>query len=556
MLELAHKQFRQSQTWEQDLVGNLANTELSRDLNLFRKLFNPIWADINTEPNFDNFDNFERAYLLRYAGSFLCHFGRAKSLVDFQERGKDLLSQASEQFFRVGLIDEYYESQIILAYSYYYESRGTEFAAILESVECFYEANHQHKNYLLAKVNHLEWLKDNDLTEAVKCINQIQSLIKKCSESKIKCQFHTQTGIVFRRVKRFDDSLFHFEQGIFYAKEIENQRFLANLLNSLGNLYRSWDKRELAHLKVDEALDIAKRLGDVGWQANYLDTKANIYFDQKKYDLALEIINKAILFFPEGDDYAGYADALWLKARIYFKQDLRELGFDLFFKIIEIASQRLGERSVYKYLSQLADLAYFPAGESYKEQVVNFRRYLIETALVKANGNSAEAARELQMLPATMSDNLRNQFPDLQRDLTMEKERHPRTKKETVKVKSDEITSYILNKKEVEFPIKFSDKPYYFHLPKEKTDKIFKFNEEIVIAVIPVDAITKGDLFLFRDEKISVGEVKYNETWQILDYYSDKTLQLSEIKLYGKLVGHTPTEFLKNEKVVFYGFKG
>lgn len=535
------------------LIRNLQKAELCRDLKTSENLFYSLWDNIEETPNFGGFDLLEQAALYRYAGGFLCFLGKAKNLSHYQERGKDLLSISIDFFFSSGEIDKAHEAQIIQAYAYWLESGKEEFDAILETVESYYELNQTHENFLLLQINRLLYFKDTDLNESVRRVQAIQPLVDKSVNLKIKTQFHNHAGIICRRLGRFESALFHFEKSASFARESHNERFLANVLNNLGNLYRSWGKYKLAHLKVSEALDISTRLGDVGWRAVYLDTKANIYYDEKLFYEALDCINKAILFFPEGDDRAGYADALWLKTKIYFNVDNREMGFELFNKVMEVAFQ-IGEKPVIRYVSELIQMMHFPVGDSYKEMVSNFKRYVVENALFKANGNDAEAARELQMLPATMSNILRNQFPTLRKELQMDKERMPRTK---VVRKSEDtgITRFVLTNKVVEFQVEFSESPYYFQLSKTITRKFFDLEEELLIAVIPVDEFSDGDLFLFKTDELSIGEIVANGEWGISDFGTKQFFGITVVKLLGRLVGYTPLSSIEKEKVKFFSFR-
>lgn len=550
-MELSLNKTPKNSIWIEELLNNLANAEMSRDLNQFEKLFRPYWDQVENEPNFRDFLEIEQAFLYRYAGSFLCHYGKAKARADYQERGKDFLSYASDIFIQNDLIDMYYESQIILAYSYYYENRGGELEAILTSVESNYEADKSHDNYLLCKVNHLEWLKDNDLPSAKKCVDELEPLIKKNSNLKLHTQFHTQTGITLRRlgIENFEKALFHYELGINYAREIKNKRFEANLFNNLSFLYLHWKKYKLAHLKVDEAIRLGEKLGDIGWLAEYFDTKANIFFAQQEYENALDSINKSIIFFMQGEHFSGYCEALFLKTKLYYHFDYREEANEYFIQIIQLAYQKISEQKALYYLREFMKLAYFPAGDSYQEKVKNYKGYLLENALQKSNGVASEAARELSLLPGTMSEILRNQFPELLKDLDMKKERNPRTGKAHSLPK---ITRFLIAK-QFRLPEVNSEKPYFFQIPEAISSKYLGLMENLIIAIIPVSSVRQNDLFLYKkDKNYQIGIIIYDSgRWLIRGFDEDCSFNLSEIKLLGKIIGKLPVKNLEKDKIEF-----
>lgn len=385
----------------------------TKDFSAFINAFDKIWTDIGENPDFSNFP--EEAELLHLAGEFLIHFGKAYNLVNYQSRGKDLLTRAIDLFTFQGQHEKALNSQIILAFAYFQEGAKEEYEAYLLDAESQFKGDKTHPNFLKLQLNLLVVEMDEPrLKEAKQRISSNLIFFEQTDNLKIKIQFLIQAGIIHRRTKSYNEAYLFFEEALKLSKKTQNQQYEFFICNNIANTYRSEEKFKEAHEFIEKAIELA---GDqYGWRANCLDTKAQIYFDQQDYENAEATINESITLFRQGDDFGGLCEALWNKCKILLQLDLRELAMESFIECYQTAGERIGRDSAQFYLGKMMEQMVFVPDDSLFAQVDSVKRQLIENALIKTNGKITEAAKVLGIDHRTLSAMMKN-FPSLYADL-------------------------------------------------------------------------------------------------------------------------------------------
>jgi tetratricopeptide (TPR) repeat protein len=395
-----------------------AETALStRDFSAFVSAFDKVWTDIGENPDFSRFP--QEAELLHLAGEFLIHFGKAYNLINYQSRGKDLLTQAIDMFNLQGKPEKALNSQVVLAFAYFQEGAKEEYALFLLDAESQFKGDKYDHNYLKLELNLLIYeLEIGKLMKAHKRISENLYLFQRTDNLKIKADFFNEAGITFRRLKIYDRAYQLLEEALYLAREINNQQYESLICNNLANTYRSDKKYEEALEYADRAIDLAENQD--GWRAVFLDTKALIYADQEDYENAEGAINQAIALFRAGDDFGGLCEALWNKGEIMLKVELREMALQNFIECYQIASERIGGNSPASYLDKILDLILIIPHGNLFEKVDSVKKQLIEKALLESNGKITEAARILGIEHQTLSAMMKN-FPALYDDLGIQR---------------------------------------------------------------------------------------------------------------------------------------
>lgn len=395
------------------LLSQAEEALLTRDFPTFLNAFGEIWVDIDLTPNFSQFS--QEAELLHLAGEFLAHYGKAYNLINYQSRGKDLLTQAIDLFIFQGKPEKALNSQIVLASAYFQEGAKEEYAVYLIDAECQFKGDKTHYNFLKLQLNLIVYeLESAQINEAIKRISDNLAFFQKTDNLKIKTQFFIEAGITNRRLKSYDEAYLFFNEALKLSKKIQNLHYEALICNNLANTYRSDSKFKQALRFADKAITLAGN--QQGWKANFLDTKALIYYDQKDYENAELNIEESIFLFRQGDDFGGLCEALWNKTKILLQLDLRELAFETFIECYQTARERIGRESAHFYLTkQLELMSFVPEGNLF-EKVDSVKRQLIEKALIEANGKITEAAKILRIDHRSLSAMMKN-FPSLYADL-------------------------------------------------------------------------------------------------------------------------------------------
>jgi tetratricopeptide (TPR) repeat protein len=396
------------------LLEEAKDAELSRDIEESRRIFSSFWQDIETDPDVSDFETVVQAELLRLCGFFLSCYGRSQGKANYQLRGKDLLTRAIGIFEEFDHSEKTAEARVMLALCYWYEGEIEECESILRFTEEQFKENHLHPVYLQIRLNRLMtllWKKDYQ--KAIEIIEELKIPMELCQDWRLKTMYHNQAGIFYGLLGKNDKAVFNHNEALRFARRIKSSRFIATVLNNLALLYMQMSDFKAANLRIGEAISIFENLNDTGWIPHALDTKALVLAKQNKCEEALDAIENAISYFAKGDDYSGLVDGFWTKVQILLRLDRKSEALILFSELANLASERIGEFAVKKYADLFAELFYVSKNLPLTDEVKNYKKQMVSQSLRRNNASIIETASDLGISHQSLSDILRNQFPEL-----------------------------------------------------------------------------------------------------------------------------------------------
>lgn len=405
------------------LISRAADVLNKRDFESFRKIIADIWNDIEETPDFSKFRK-QMPELIHLAGEFLIHYGKTNNLRNYQERGKDLLTNAIDIFFAQKKNDKALNSQIVLAFAYYQQGSNDGFEAYLLDVESQFRGNRKQDNFLKLQINLLICeIAKSQLNNAKQRISTNLKYFNQSENLKLKTQFYNESGIAHRKLRQFKKAHNYFEKALELAQICNILDYQSIILNNFANTYRNEKKWDLAFDLIDKALSIAQNFP--GLIPHYFDTKANIYLDFGDVEMAQEYISKALEIFRAGDNLSGLCDALFTEIKVLIALDWREDALIHFVQLYNTATDRIGNKEAMKYAKEYLNLCpSIPPGTFY-ERLDNLKRQMIETALNETRNNETAAAKQLGISRQSFNFNL-NRFPHLaekkQRDFENKKD--------------------------------------------------------------------------------------------------------------------------------------
>ena len=545
--------------------------ELCRDPESLRKNLLTVWREDENEPNFDEFESPIKAEFLRLYGFYLTFYGRARNLKHLQLKAKDALTRAIDIFDAENLAVKSAESKIILAFCYWNRGEVNEAEAILSLVENDFSENKIHPVYLQLQINRIMLLSWNEnFDKGVEIIKEISPLMNYCTDQRLKLMFHFETAILHYRRSKFHEAVFHFNESIYLAKKAGNYHLLALTYNNLSLLYLDMRHFTEAHSFSVQSLEILKEINHTGWIAHILDSRSLIYLEEKKYEKALNMIDEALSYFSKGEDFAGLTTALWTKVKCLLRLQRTADALMVFVELQQTSIDYIGETTARRYTERLADELYFKQNLPLLDEVAEFKKSRIRSALVASDGKISKAAQILQLKNhQTLSDILKNQFPDLYTELGFSRRlrRSNKTKKQKTNLKAgkagneETISRIALSGKRYLFDYDFeSGNIETFYFGKNLMIKTFGVKTDAVVAVIPGDQLPE----IFQEQNIiisdgdifTVGKVDYDE-WVDVFFFSGNNgepLPLDEANIAGEIVGYCPMsetakEFIKFNKI-------
>lgn len=561
------------------LIGDAKNAELYRDIRTLNNILGVFWNDYDQYPVFEEYEPQIQAELFRLCSFFLTFYGRSQNLSNYQSRAKDLAINALEIFDAQNVTVGAAEARITLSFCYWNSGEISEAISILDTVKTEFENTNQ-VIFLRTQINKLLLLVwDSNLEEAYHSIETIRSEIELCNDLRLKAVFYSESAIIYRRLKRYDDAEFHYRAAIRLATKAKNFRFMAANFNNLAMFYRDRQDYDSSHLYSKKALKIYTKLGDEGWIPHVLDTIALIFLDEKKHTEALENIEKAIDYFYKGEDTTGLLDALWTKTRCFLSISELEKALTVFGELQYVARSRVGDIAVNKYSKLLAKELYILKHFSLPEEVSEFKKTLVSAALIEANGEIGKAAKLLKLKKhQALSEILENQFPELRAELGFTR-RARRTvskkKKKTETVNEKETKTVTLDRKDIRqesqikriilpdrkysFDFHFRSATFEVYYFKKSQMQMFGLNSSAVIAVFPVSELKIGmTVLVTAGNDFFVGKVEFDEflrIYFILDQ-SGMPIPIDKENLVGEPIGYCPVDKAKDEFINFSKIMG
>lgn len=549
------------------LIETASRAYQCRDLDALESSLIGVWPNFEADPDFSRFTSIQEAHLNMVSAYYLSKAGSNKNLKHYQARARKILTRAIDLFVELGDVEMASESRINMAFCYWYEGGIVECDQILRQTEQEFVGNHLNPVYLKIKNGLLQtkWWK-GEYQEALDIIQEIEIPVEFCGNGYLQSIFNNEAGIVHRRLGKFDKAIDYYKKAIACANQVNNAILAASSKNNLAMVYNNIGNYAMAHQTEDEAIALAKSFNGTRWLANFLDTKSLIYFDENKYEQALQSISDAIDIFRQGEDAGGLTEALWNKVRCLLELGEKEEAILVFAELSKIAQDRIGEFGAKKFANEFAELFHAKRGLPLDDEIRRFKKMEVEAAVRKSDNNLTEAAEILKISESRLNRILLNEFPELMQEL------NAKMRLET----GDAIAAKELAKAEVakqaahrdirplqlhDVAIFFENSPGFgldadahtYYVSADRMRRVFGYDDDAVIAVIPGVAPNPGDFILA--ESISgtdhyLSRVSYDkEIGYLLD--EDKQLSLEETKITGKAIAYCPFENVADETLVF-----
>ncbi|MCA1604630.1 MAG: tetratricopeptide repeat protein, partial [Acidobacteria bacterium] len=239
------------------------------------------------------------------------------------ETAKDLISESSAIFERLGLAEKVAETRVDLGICYWREG------ALDEARITFDDAlqrlgDQQSEQRLRALLNKaiIEEVSSRS-REAIRILIDSESLFETSSNRSLKAKFHLEfatvlknLGLAERREDYIDRSLMQYTAAGVHFEEAGHARTLAVVENNLGFLFAHLERFEDAHEHLDRALSLASKLNDKGLRAQFEDTRARALLSQGRFEQAEKIASSAVKGLREGDEQSNLAASLTTHATV------------------------------------------------------------------------------------------------------------------------------------------------------------------------------------------------------------------------------------------------
>jgi CheY-like chemotaxis protein len=275
------------------------------------------WPDRGGLPDLEGLDDQTTAKVLLRVGALAGWQGSAQQTEGSQEAAKDLITRSIEIFEHLGQSEGAAEAHTDLAICYWREGSFDE-ARI--NLDIALRQLKDEESDLRAVVLIWSGLVEGDagrLNEALHLYNEVAPLIEQIQDHAIKGTFHSQFGLVFRRLATPENSEHYLDQALieyaaasFHFEQAGNERYLARVENNLGFLFYTIGRYPDAHQHLDRARHLFLELKDLGTAAQVDETRARTLLAEDRVNEAERVVRFAVKVLERGGQQAVLAEAL------------------------------------------------------------------------------------------------------------------------------------------------------------------------------------------------------------------------------------------------------
>jgi len=414
------------------------------------------WPESRRPPIVSDLDLETKAHVLLRVGCLEGLAGSTHMTAGSQEDAKNLITESIQIFEGLGRSESLAEARAELALCYWREGSFDEARINLTAALNGLNENSYMRACVLIRAGMVE-VDARRLSEALCLYQQAAPLLEGKEDELLKGTFHNSLGLVLRslaaeenREDYLDRALIEYAAASFHFEHAGHTRYQASVENNLGFLYFTLKRFSDAHEHLDRARNLLIQIGDQVHLAQVNDTRARTLLAEGKLREAEKFAQSAVKTLEKGDEHALLAEALTTSGTIQARLghhpqarsllqraitvaetagDLEGAGRAKLSVIEELREQTSAEElaMVYQSAVDLLERSQDPSaskrliacarqviealgaaedeekksrersweGFSFKQQVLDCERTLIERALRDAGGSVTRAARLL-----------------------------------------------------------------------------------------------------------------------------------------------------------------
>lgn len=421
-----------------------------------RDALGELWPETEETTDLEGLDSTTRAEVLLRIGTLAGWIGSAYQATGTQEKAKNLITRSIEIFHQLGKGDRVAEARTDLALCYWREGAFDEARLILaEVLDQLDDGNNDLKGLVLVRSGIVEEAARR-LNDALRMYTSAAATLEKSKDHALTGKFHNGLALVLRdlataegRNDCVDQALIEYAAASFHFEQAGHTRYQASVENNLGFLYFTLGRFSDAYEHLDRAASLFLQIGDQVHLAQVNDTRARTLLAEGKLPEAEKYAQSAVRTLEKGDEQALLAEALTTYGTVQARLGRHPQARSLLQRAITVAEtagdlegagraklsiiEELREQTsaedlavVYQSAAELLERSQDPSasrrliscarqvidalglaedeekkakesweGFSFKQQILDCEKALIERALRDAGGSVTRAARLL-----------------------------------------------------------------------------------------------------------------------------------------------------------------
>lgn len=330
----------------QALCAGAKDLEEAGKLEDARLLLSEFWQRIGDRPKVEGLDEPVKADLLLRVGALSGWLGSARQIPGAQETAKDLISESSAIFEKLGLTEKIAEARVDLGICYWREGALDEARITFDdAIERLGNLESEQRLRALLNKAIVEQVRSRP-KEALRLLSDSVALFEASSNQALRGKFHNEYATVLKNVglaghseEYFDRALMQYTAASVDFEKAGHDRFLAVVENNLALVFGHLERFNEAHEHLDRAFSVSSKLADKGMRAQVEDTRARILLSQGRVEQAEKIARAAVTSLRDGDQQSNLVAALTTHATAQARVGQQSVALAMLQEAVGLASQ-------------------------------------------------------------------------------------------------------------------------------------------------------------------------------------------------------------------------
>jgi tetratricopeptide (TPR) repeat protein len=282
-----------------------------------RDALGELWPETDESTGLEGLDLTTKADVLLRVGALAGWIGSANQATGSQEKAKNLITRSIEIFHQLGADNRVAEARTDLALCYWREGAFDEARLILAEVfDQLDGANNDLKALVLVRSGIVEEAARR-LSDALRIYTSAAAMLEESKDHALSGRYHNGLALVLRdlataegRNDCVDQALIEYAAASFHFEQAGHTRYQASVENNLGFLYFTLGRFSDGHEHLDRARSLFLQIGDNVHLAQVNDTRARTLLAEGKLHEAEKFAQSAVKTLEKGDEQALLAEAL------------------------------------------------------------------------------------------------------------------------------------------------------------------------------------------------------------------------------------------------------
>ncbi len=291
--------------------------EQEGDFEAAREAMGELWQGVGGRPVLEGLDAEMQAEVLLRVGALTGWIGRTRQIEGSQEIAKDLISESTSAFEKLGRRSKVGEARSELALCYWRAGAFGEARVMLqEALDEFDESDIEQRAITLLRRAIVE-RSSTRLSDALRIYNEASPLFAHIEDHLLTAHFHhgfanvlNQLGTAEHRQDYVDRALIEYAAASFHFEQAGHIRVQACVDINIGFLFFTLGEFPEAHKHLDRAQVLLTKLKDSLHLARVDETRARVLLAEGRVVEAEKTVRTAVHVLEKGDELSWLAETL------------------------------------------------------------------------------------------------------------------------------------------------------------------------------------------------------------------------------------------------------